>query len=715
MKNKRILFFLISLFIVVGIVVFFILRTQQEEELLPQTFAEMPEKPKLIANFRHGATVAPEIGNPEDLSSRDAARIYSVAISPKDPGLIASVNAIGTIKFWKTDKTEEPVRILGHPGIFPTIGFSPTGKLLVSTGFGNLVMWDVASGMEINTLKALNRQFAFSPDGHQLATMSNKSKESRKTEVKIWDIQNPKKIIEIATLPFDETHRVSGWPCAVDISSDGKWIAAGYSNGTIDVWDLQNQQLVKTLETSFHNMDYIKFCPNKRYMVAGGRAPKEYSYSSTKWYNMWELPSWQRKGEVFRGNVEDLAFSPDGKMCVMANGWPGYGRGIEIWSTANGEPIASLPTDSRVVGQSQDGTLLATGNNDGNVKVWQLEQSQLDSTKIRNDVVRLVYYLPKDKKPTPNITQKLDKMIRKVQKFYADEMERHGFGRKTFTFETDENGKAKIYAMNENQIDNYHLQLNNVWLFFVDKSEHFQSAILDRTTQAANNPGMFSTELSSYLYDETFTYPTSKRTIVKDKIWMDYIKGSVGSSSYLFTKKKGFEWRLTAYELKHLFAGLDKKHRSDVYDRNKFKRFFLNVHRKMSWGKGWARLSRCEAEWLDKSRFFNPSQSYFDKRPKIEMNVSNEKTRSQLFEFTASDEDGIHQLQLFVPKDTEKEYQGNILHRCQVLNGKKKATVKFEISDRNIKRGEIRMIDMLGNIAFREFRIIEKTAEPDKE
>ena len=45
----------------------------------------------------------------------------------------------------------------------------------------------------------------------------------------------------------------------------------------------------------------------------------------------------------------------------------------------------------------------------------------------------------------PGIWTKLDTLIRDVQRFYADQMEINGFGRKTFTYETDENGQMLAY------------------------------------------------------------------------------------------------------------------------------------------------------------------------------------------------------------------------------------------------------------------------------
>ncbi|MDE0483016.1 MAG: hypothetical protein OXI67_10595 [Candidatus Poribacteria bacterium] len=597
MKNKKILlFFLILAVAVVGIVVYFISRPPQHQELLPQTFAQLPEKPKLIDEFHHGLWV------------------YSVAISPTDPSLVAGVDQDGTIKLWNRNDTKKIFKFFRHPEKIPSIGFSPIGKLLACAGYGTLTIWDVVSGTKINSLETSYRQFAFSPDGQKLVTIRDNRKGIHEPGVKIWDIRNPKKITEIAIINIP--HATKGSTCAIDISPDDKWIAAGYSNGTIHVWDLSTKQLVKTLETSFYQMDYLKFSPNNKYMVAGGRDQEGYINYSVKWFIMWELLSWQRLGEVLRGNVENMVFSPDGKICVGANDWSHHGRGVEIWSTTNGEPISSLPTEATDVSFSHDGNLLATGGKDGFVRVWELTQSQLNLDKVRNDVVRLIYYLPKDKEPSPNITQKIDKTIRKVQKHYADEMERHGFGRKTFTFETDENGKAKIYHMKEIPIGAHDLQLNDIWLVFVDYENDIQSVLIDNMLRQFKSAGR-----NYHHYDNTFTFPTRRKGVFKDKIGMYDIKGFTGDGSFVYAKKKGIDWKLIVYSLKHKFDVLHRRHHLPKYEPNVVKRVFKGINSIMPWGKSWVKLSKCEAEWLDKSRFFNPNQPFFDKRPDIEISI----------------------------------------------------------------------------------------------
>ncbi len=184
MKNKRILL-LILCFVIAVVVVVLVLyfNTRPQPVLLPQEFAQLPEKPKLIAEFHNGP------------------KIYSVAFSPTDSSLIASVDHNGTIRLWNINNKKEEIKTLGHPGFYASIGFSPSGDLLASIGGGKLVLWDVVSGTKLNSLEAVGRDFAFSPNGKLATTTTD--------EVKLWEIRSSEQITELATLPFDEAHKIS--------------------------------------------------------------------------------------------------------------------------------------------------------------------------------------------------------------------------------------------------------------------------------------------------------------------------------------------------------------------------------------------------------------------------------------------------------------------------------------------------------------------------
>ena len=687
MKNKKLLLLLVILAIVVGVVVFFNVRLQYQT-LDPQKFAKLPEMSALIAEFNHGPS-------PVD----------SVAFSPVDASLVASAGIHGIIKLWNINDTDVPLAILNHPANYTFIAFSPDGKLLASSGNGEeLIFWDVASGNKVNSIKEGVAPFSFSPDGKQLATAYN--------EVKLWDIRNPKAITEVATLPFNEAKQVDGWACAVDISPDGKLIAAGYASGIINVWDLQTEQLVKTLKTSFLEMEFLKFSPDNRFLVSGG---DKFSISLDG-YVMWKLPGWQRHGEVQRADIDNLVFSPNAKMFALVN--RNYGGDIAIYSTTTGAPITSLSaaawnvtfstellssTAARNGTFSSDGKMLAIGSKEGVLRLWKFTPQHLEHATTPADTVRIIYLQPEGGKVPPNITKKLDKSIRKVQQFYADEMERHGFGRKTFTFQTDENGKAKIYLLEEQkklQIPSFDVS-NDIWLAVGEEDVAFPTG-------------------SFHGHNAGFQYPTKHGRTSRNNIWRDEVRGINHGKLVLLSAADGeLDWKVTAYELKYAFAYMTYGLQHTLLYQNEpsaLKRFLMRANGRKPWGKDWVQLSKCEAESLDKNRFFNPNQPFFDKSPRIDMDVFPvDAIGSRRFQFEVTDEDGIHQVQLFVDVSKKPWSVGKKFQDCQILNGRTQSTVEFEVSNTEIKNVELRMIDMSGNIAWREFRIQDETPEsPEK-
>ena len=81
---------------------------------------------------------------------------------------------------------------------------------------------------------------------------------------------------------------------------------------------------------------------------------------------------------------------------------------------------------------------------------------------------------------------------------------------------------------------------------------------------------------------------------------------------------------------------------------------------------------------------------------------------SRSFQFKVADEDGIHQVQLFVVKERKRPgitYPAVFYEGCRLLNNERAATVEFEITDITVKDVRLQMIDILGNVALRRFVI----------
>ncbi len=74
-------------------------------------------------------------------------------------------------------------------------------------------------------------------------------------------------------------------------------------------------------------------------------------------------------------------------------------------------------------------------------------------------IVRLIYFLPKDRDPQPDINNKLDTLIKDTQMLFANQMEAHGFDRKTFLYETDASGKAVVHHVTGQFTDEYYNNL----------------------------------------------------------------------------------------------------------------------------------------------------------------------------------------------------------------------------------------------------------------
>ena len=350
--------------------------------------------------------------------------VRTVAYSPVNPSLVASAGDNTEIKLWDLRKGTA-ITLGSHADTVNSIAFSPDGKFLVSGGDDYVIkLWDVQRKQHIVTREHLTdwtrsqvKAVTFSPNGEMIATGGR--------HAKLWNVQTYQ---EITTFKHD------GWVWAVAFSADGKRLATGDDTGHVNVWNLQNQRAVAQLHADSNAVYAVQFSPNNQILAGGGYDGR---------VKLWKVPNWNSYGTLTsNGTISEISFSPDSGTLAAT----GY-KSVYLWTVSIGDSIATLTRHTdwvRTTAFSPDGGTLISSGADGTVRIWNVTPY---SSVDQKDRVRVIYFVPSDRSPQTGIWKKLDTLIRDVQHFYAEQMKINGFGRKTFTLETDEKGAMLIYRV----------------------------------------------------------------------------------------------------------------------------------------------------------------------------------------------------------------------------------------------------------------------------
>ena len=592
---------------------------------------------------------------------RPSGEVRTVKFSPVNNSLIASAGDNNTIKLWNLqDDTVRTFR--GHNDQINTVAFSPNGQVLVSgSDDWTFKLWNIPQQQHIATLEHINessrsqvKDVAFSPDGQLLATAGR--------HVKLWGINNQ---TEIATLQHDK------YVWGLAFSPNGQHLAAGDRTGTVKIWNVQKHNLIARLQGDTDSVYAVAFSPDGEILAGAG-------YNGQ--VKLWAASDWTLLGTLQdRRTTYALDFSRDGKVLAST----GHSV-VTLWSVDSGKEIVSLKGHSgwvRGTAFSSDGKTLVSGGEDGTVRVQNIE-TYLQTLQQRK-MVRLIYFLPNNRRAQPDIDTKLHTLIKDVQQFYARQMQSHGFGRKTFTFEKDSRENAVVHHLSGRFRDRYyHIETYDKIKKEVDKqfdtSKHLYFIAVDVSSEIINKESKSVCGVGGGQWKGIKT-GTQRR--------------DPGGHAIIPASGRCFIIDSVAHELGHAFG---------------LKHDFRNNTHIMSYGTNRNKLSDCAAEWLDVHPYFNTSQTAFNESTTIEMLTPLAFPRNTIrLRFEVNDADGPHRAKLIVPTTPRDPTDGVKLHSCEALNSEINR-IGFTTTQLRLESSTevtLRVIDVYGNITERTYPV----------
>jgi WD40 repeat protein len=197
---------------------------------------------------------------------------------------------------------------------------------------------------------------AFSRDG-RLALIATADR-----SLKLWDVQAEREVKRFVG------HAASIW--SVAFSPDERFALSGSMDGTMRLWDAASGQELKRFDGHLTLVAAVAFSADGKRIASGG-----YDGSIVLWgIDGQELKRFDNVARYVHG----LTFTPDGRKLLAA-----ADKTLTIIDLEAGTVATLLQEHSRsaaCVAVNRDGTLAATGGDDGTIRLWALRAGQFPKT-----------------------------------------------------------------------------------------------------------------------------------------------------------------------------------------------------------------------------------------------------------------------------------------------------------------------------------------------
>jgi WD40 repeat protein len=288
-------------------------------------------------------------------------QVLSLAFSP-DGRTLVSASYDCTVKLWEVLTRSLRVTLKGHTGGVYTVAFAPDGKRVASgDNHGVVRLWDPA-GKALGSLKGRGwgkggyvECLAFSPDGKTLAV--GRTADLATGELGLWDVRAGRQYLTLS--------RDRGVVSSVSFSPNGRLLAGGdaYGYGIVTLWKTASGKVRSSLRGREEIVWSVAFISDGLLASANDGT-----------VSLWDLRAGKEravlKGHDNRSRVNGLAVA--GKLLASSRD----DGTVCLWDTGTAKQLLMLKLDDEVrsVALSADGRLLAVGDTEGTIRIWQVSK-----------------------------------------------------------------------------------------------------------------------------------------------------------------------------------------------------------------------------------------------------------------------------------------------------------------------------------------------------
>ncbi|MGA2505538.1 MAG: WD40 repeat domain-containing protein [Anaerolineales bacterium] len=282
--------------------------------------------------------------------------VNSIAFSP-DGRTMVSGNDDSSVRLWRVSDGALLMTMEGHTDRVTSVAFSPDGQTVASGSADFTVrLWRLSDGKPINNIYARYKSLGvtFSTDGKMVASWGTE------ISISLWNVVDGNLIDR-----FFMADRVQ----SAVFSADGSTIASGLRGGKVQIFNVGDGKTIHMLNGLSGDMDSVAFSSDGQTLVTGSNEKSVY---------LWQLKNWSLQTVLHTdGYINSLSISPDGQNMAVA------GLTLQVWKMSDYKsPPEKIDLGLKInqTAFSPDGKVIASGNYDGSIQFWQVNDGNLITT-----------------------------------------------------------------------------------------------------------------------------------------------------------------------------------------------------------------------------------------------------------------------------------------------------------------------------------------------